>query len=166
MGRENGHSDAQVQVGGTTEMIRLIIIIVVAIPFLLAPMAIQGQGQQEQYQQPGTPPGQPGQLGQPGVIVRDPFIPLDLAGAWKLYNETSGSTSIMKFNSDGTYIRSLHGNNLTGVWYSSIVTEQRVQLCPTEQKWTSQCELAGFMVVNPNSVIFLDRHGGRMQLMR
>jgi hypothetical protein len=42
---------------------------------------------------------------------------LNLANTmWTLYNETSGSTSIMKFNSDGTYTRNLHDNNLTGNW--------------------------------------------------
>ncbi len=49
---------------------------------------------------------------------------LNLANTtWTLYNETRGSTSIMKFNSDGTYARSLHDNNLTGNWQSSIVAD-------------------------------------------
>src|SRR5215510_1372471 len=82
--------------------------------------------------------------------IRDPFIPMNLSNTiWTLYNESSGSSSIMKFNDDGTYTRNLHGNNLTGNWQSNIVIEQRVQLCPTEPKWTAQCILVGFRVDNP-----------------
>jgi hypothetical protein len=92
---------------------------------------------------------------------------LNLANTtWTLYNETSGSTSIMKFNSDGTYTRNLHDNNLTGNWQSSIVTEQQVQLCPTEPKWTSGCILVGLRIENPHSIGFMDSHGDRMHLMR
>jgi hypothetical protein len=85
---------------------------------------------------------------------------------WTLYNESSGSTSIMKFNSNDTYTRNLHGNNLTGNWQSSIVTEQQVQLCPTEPKWTSGCILVGLRIENPHSIGFMDSHGDRMHLMR
>lgn len=40
---------------------------------------------------------------------------------WTFYNETSGSTSNITFNQDGTYSRILHDNNLTGVWNSNLV---------------------------------------------
>jgi hypothetical protein len=98
-------------------------------------------------------------------IGQTPF--LNLANTtWKLYNETSASTSIMKLNTDGKYIRSLHGNNLTGLWNSNIVLQQQVQLCPTEQKSTSACVLVGLVTKGPDLVGFLDGHGNRMHLQR
>jgi hypothetical protein len=57
---------------------------------------------------------------------------------WTMYNESSGSTSTIKFN-DSTYTRTLHGNDLTGIWSSNVITAQQLQLCPSEQKWTSGC---------------------------
>jgi len=132
---------------------------------LLYPAIVYGQSQQQQLQtEPGnTRQGQQGQQQQP---IPDPFIPFNLTGSWTLYNETSGSQSIINFSSDGSYIRNLHGNNLSGNWQSSIVVEQRVKMCPTEPKWTGQCIRVGLLIENPNSILFSDGHGGIMHLLR
>lgn len=49
-----------------------------------------------------------------GPVHAKPPVFINLANTtWTLYNQTSGSTSAIQFNSDGTYNRLLHGNNLT-----------------------------------------------------
>jgi hypothetical protein len=93
-----------------------------------------------------------------------PFLDL-LNTTWTMYNESSGSTSTIKFN-DSTYTRTLHGNDLTGIWSSNVITAQQLQLCPSEQKWTSGCLLAILRVESPNQAEFMDTHGDRIHLMR
>jgi hypothetical protein len=134
-------------------------------PFSLTAIAYgQGQGQgQGQGSGLGSSQAPLGTISNP---IPDRFIPINLVGNWTLYNETSGSQSSITFNSDGSYTRNLHGNNLTGNWQSNIVVEQRVGLCPTEPKFTERCIQVGLLVENPHRIIFTDGHGNRIFLMR
>lgn len=92
---------------------------------------------------------------------------VDLAnGTWTLYNLTTGSSSQIQFNPDGSYDRILNSRDLHGIWTSSTITEQTLQLCPTgPYKWTDYCMLVGIGVDNPNTVGFTDLHGNSMMLM-
>ncbi len=83
---------------------------------------------------------------------------------WKMYNETSGSTSTITFG-DSTYTRSLHDNDLQGNWNSHTDTVQTLQLCPSEEKWMAGCETFNFHLGTP-SITFYDLHGDVIHLMR
>jgi hypothetical protein len=104
------------------------LLFLVAIPILLIPITY---GQQEQGQ---------GQL-QQGA----PIQALDLTnGVFNLYNSSSGSTSTMIFTPEttgsnhGTYVRDLNGNQLPGIWRSSVESIQVLHICATSDdqgKW-------------------------------
>jgi hypothetical protein len=109
----------------------------------------------------------------PATVI-EPFMNLT-NGTWTLYNGTSGSTSLMQFNHDGTYDRILHGNDWRGIWDASIVTEKVLQMCPTYSHPTRSdddggggqvCDLIGLEPDTPNSIGFLDTYGHGMHLIR
>jgi hypothetical protein len=106
------------------------------------------------------------------TTIFQPFMNLT-NGTYTLYNETSGSTSLMRFNHDGTYDRILHGNDWRGIWDASIITEKVLQMCPTHSHSTRSddgvgqvCDLIGLEPDTPNSIGFLDTYGHGMHLIR
>jgi hypothetical protein len=90
------------------------------------------------------------------TAIFQPFMNLT-NGTYTLYNETSGSTSLMRFNRDGTYDRILHGNDWRGIWHASIITEKMLQMCSTSTEPDGDhCDLIGLEPDTPNSIGFLD----------
>jgi hypothetical protein len=91
-------------------------------------------------------------------------------GTYTLYNETSGSTSLMRFNHDGTYDRILHGNDWRGIWDATIILEKILQMCPTYEPGTSSspvgCNLIEMKLDTPSSLGYLDSYGNTMHLIR
>jgi len=125
----------------------------------------------------------------PGSVIKNPSIRLEPNGygvsgtfsqpsrndsnfinfantTWTMYNQTSGSTSTLTFGDDGKYVRSLHGNDLKGEWFSSPQLEQSLQMCPTAEKWMNGCIDFSFKPGNPNHLEFYDLHGDVIHLMR
>jgi hypothetical protein len=94
-----------------------------------------------------------------------------MGSSWTLYNQTSGSSSVIHFNAvpspgPNTYSRLLNGNNLTGTWGTSVVTEQQLRLCPDQSKWISSCVLFGLRIDNANTASMADHHGDILRLTR
>ena len=137
-------------------------LLLTAIPLLLI-IPVLAHGQQEQQ----------GQL-QQGA----PIQPLDLTnGAFNLYNQSSGSTSTMIFtpetsgSSHGTYVRDLNGNQLQGIWRSSVESIQVLHICATSDdqgKWLNSCINLGLRTNpdDPTVTSFIDEHGNHMELSR
>jgi hypothetical protein len=104
-------------------------------------------------QQNNSPPTPTGSINLPGTT-------------WTLYNESSGSSSTIIFNQNGTFTRLLHDNQLKGVWTSHIIIAQELRLCPDESKWMNGCILAILKEDSPNSALFIDKHFDHLHLMR
>jgi hypothetical protein len=137
-------------------------LLLTAIPLLLI-IPVLAHGQQEQQ----------GQL-QQGA----PIQPLDLTnGVFNLYNESSGSTSTMAFTPEtpgsnhGTYIRDLNGNQLQGIWRSSVESIQVLHICATSDnqgKWLNSCINLGLRTNpdDPTVASFMDTHGNHLEISK
>jgi hypothetical protein len=85
---------------------------------------------------------------------------------WTLYNETSGSSSTIIFNANGTFTRLLHDDQLKGVWTSHTIVAQELRWCPDESKWMNNCITTILKPDSQNSAIFTDKHLDHLHLMR
>jgi hypothetical protein len=136
------------------------LLFLVAIPILLIPVTYGQQEQQGQLQQGA------------------PIQALDLTnGVFNLYNQSSGSTSTIIFTPEtpgsnhGTYTRDLNGNQLQGIWRSTVETIQVLHICATSDdqgKWLNSCINLGLRTNpdDPTIASFMDTHGNLLELSK
>jgi hypothetical protein len=103
---------------------------------------------------------------QPQLTQETPFTNLN-GSTFQMYNQTSGSTSTIHFNPDGSYSRVLGDHNMTGTWTSNEIITQKLTLCPTAtedtDKWTDRC-LTTILKNEGDYLLMTDHHDSTIHL--